>query len=65
MAKLKITLVKSVIGRPEGQRTTVRTLGLNKINRSVIREDTPQVRGMINKVAHLLRVEEAGTAGPD
>lgn len=63
MAKLKITLVRSMIGCPEGQRTTVRTLGLTKINRSVIREDTPQVRGMINKVAHLLKIEEAGVGG--
>lgn len=59
MAKLKITLVKSLIGRPEDQRVTVRTLGLTKTNRSVIQEDTPQIRGMINKVAHLLKVEEA------
>jgi large subunit ribosomal protein L30 len=64
VAKLKITLVRSLIGRPEGQRVTVRTLGLTKVNRSVIHEDTPQVRGMINKVAHLLKVEEAGASGP-
>ncbi|MCG9967866.1 50S ribosomal protein L30 [Pelotomaculum terephthalicicum JT] len=60
MAKLKVTLVKSLIGRPEKQRVTVRTLGLTKVSRSVIHEDTPQIRGMINKVAHLLKVEEAG-----
>lgn len=59
MAKLKITLVKSLIGRPQDQRVTVRTLGLTKTNRSVIREDTPQVRGMVDKVGHLLKVEEA------
>ncbi|MCL6634676.1 MAG: 50S ribosomal protein L30 [Peptococcaceae bacterium] len=59
VAKLKITLVKSLIGRPEDQRVTVRTLGLTRTNRSVIQEDTPQIRGMINKVAHLLKVEEA------
>ncbi|BAF58519.1 MAG: 50S ribosomal protein L30 [Pelotomaculum sp.] len=59
MAKLKITLVKSLIGRPESQRVTVRTLGLTRTNSSVIKEDTPQIRGMINKVAHLLKVEEA------
>ncbi len=59
MAKLKITLVKSLIGRPEDQRVTVRTLGLTKTNRSVIQEDTPQTRGAINKVCHLLKVEEA------
>ncbi len=59
MAKLKITLVRSLIGRPETQRRTVRALGLAKTNSSVIREDTPQVRGMIRKVSHLLKVEEA------
>jgi large subunit ribosomal protein L30 len=56
---LKITLVKSLIGRPEDQRVTVRTLGLTKTNRFVIQEDTPQIRGAINKVSHLLKVEEA------
>ncbi len=59
MAKLKITLVRSLIGRPENQRVTVRTLGLTRTNSSVLQEDTPQIRGMINKVAHLLKVEEA------
>ncbi len=59
MAKLKITLVRSLIGRPEDQRVTVRTLGLTKTNQTVIQEDTPQVRGMVNKVVHLLKVEEA------
>ncbi len=59
MAKLKITLVRSLIGRPEDQRVTVRTLGLTKTNQTVIQEDTPQIRGMVNKVIHLLKVEEA------
>ncbi|MDD4237556.1 MAG: 50S ribosomal protein L30 [Desulfotomaculaceae bacterium] len=59
MAKLKITLVRSLIGRPEDQKVTVRTMGLTKTNHSVVMEDTPQVRGMINKVTHLLKVEEA------
>lgn len=58
MRKLKITLVKSVIGRPESQRKTVSSLGLTKTNSSVVQEDTPEIRGMINKVTHLLRVEE-------
>lgn len=58
MAKLKITLVRSLIGRPETQRVTVRTLGLRKLNSSVVREDNPQTRGAINKVAHLLKVEQ-------
>lgn len=59
MAKLKITLVRSLIGRPADQRVTVRTLGLTRLNKFVVKEDTPQVRGMINKVSHLLKVEEA------
>jgi len=58
MAKLKITLVRSLIGRPETQRKIARAMGLTKINRSVIREDVPQVRGVINKIPHLLKVEE-------
>jgi large subunit ribosomal protein L30 len=59
MAKLKITLVRSVIGRTEDQRVTVRTLGLGKTNSSVVHEDSPSIRGMIEKVKHLLQVEEA------
>jgi large subunit ribosomal protein L30 len=58
LASIKIKLVKSVIGCPVDQRITVRTLGLKKLNHSVVREDTPQVRGMISKVKHLLKVEE-------
>lgn len=57
--KVKITLVKSLIGRPEDQRVTVKTLGLGKLNSSVVHNETPQIRGMINKVAHLVAVEEA------
>lgn len=56
--KLKITLVRSVIGRPEDQKVTVKTLGLKKINSTVLHNDTPQIRGMVNKVAHLVAVEE-------
>jgi len=56
--KLKITLVKSVIGQNERQRATVKALGLRKLNHSVIKADTPEIRGMINKVGHLLKVEE-------
>ncbi|MBM7853844.1 large subunit ribosomal protein L30 [Desulfohalotomaculum tongense] len=58
MAKLKITLVKSPIGRSAKQRITVKTLGLKKVNGSVIQEDTPQIRGMIAKVSHMVKVEE-------
>lgn len=56
--KLKITLVKSYIGKPEVQRKTVEALGLRKLNSSVIHEDTPDIRGKINKLKHLLTVEE-------
>ncbi|WP_223068759.1 50S ribosomal protein L30 [Paenibacillus caui] len=58
MAKLQITLVRSLIGRPENQRTTVKTLGLRKINQSVTHNDNAAVRGMINQVNHLVKVEE-------
>ncbi|MDN5293873.1 MAG: large subunit ribosomal protein [Eubacteriales bacterium] len=58
MAKLKVTLVRSLIGKPQDQRDTVRALGLRKLNSTVIKEDNPQIRGMIRKVAHLLKVEE-------
>jgi len=56
---LKITLVKSVIGRPEKHRRTVQSLGLKKLNRQVVLKDTPVVRGMVQKVSHLLEVEES------
>ncbi|SHK20243.1 50S ribosomal protein L30 [Desulforamulus aeronauticus] len=59
MANLKITLVRSLIGRPETQRKVVRALGLGKTNSIVEKTDNPQIRGMINKVAHLVKVEEA------
>ncbi|MFZ5897662.1 MAG: 50S ribosomal protein L30 [Bacillota bacterium] len=58
MANCKITLVRSVIGSNEEQRATVRALGLKKLHQSVIKEDTPQIRGMIKKVSHLVKVEE-------
>lgn len=56
--KVKITQVKSGIGRPENQKRTLVALGLNKINRSKEVEATPQVLGMIKTVEHLLRVEK-------
>ncbi|MFD2657867.1 MULTISPECIES: 50S ribosomal protein L30 [Gracilibacillus] len=56
--QLEITLKRSVIGRSEVQKATVQTLGLRKIHQSVVREDTPVVRGMINKVSHLVDVKE-------
>ncbi|MBM7601762.1 large subunit ribosomal protein L30 [Virgibacillus halotolerans] len=55
---LEITLTRSVIGGTEGQRKTVQTLGLTKIRQSVVREDTPAIRGMVNKVSHLVTVKE-------
>lgn len=58
MAKLEITLKKSPIGRPEDQKVTVRTLGLRKLNQIVVHNDTPQIRGMIFKVSHLVEVKE-------
>lgn len=59
MAKLKITLKKSTIGSKKDQIATVKALGLKKIRDIVEQEDTPQIRGMINKVSHLVEVEEA------
>ena len=58
MSKLKVTQRRSVIDRPKDQKVTVRRLGLHRINDSVIKEDTPSVRGMIAKVHHLVEVEE-------
>jgi large subunit ribosomal protein L30 len=57
-AAVKITLRKSVIGRPEKHRRTVQSLGLRKLNRTVVLKNTPWVRGMIHKISHLLEVEE-------
>ncbi|MFC5713810.1 50S ribosomal protein L30 [Thalassorhabdus alkalitolerans] len=56
--KLEITLSRSLIGRPQDQRVTVNTLGLRKVNHSVVQEDNAAIRGMINKVSHLLTVKE-------
>lgn len=56
--ELKITLKKSLIGKSEKQRRVVRGLGLRKLNRSVVRQDTPEIRGMIEKVKFMLHVEE-------
>ena len=58
MAQLKITQTRSVIRRPQKQKDTVRALGLRKLNQSVVKTDTPQIRGMIAKVHHLVTVEE-------
>ena len=58
MANLEITLSKSLIGRKEDQRNTVQALGLRKVNQTVVKQDNPATRGMINKVAHLVTVKE-------
>ena len=59
MAKqLEITWVKSAIGYPEAQRLVIRSLGLKKLQHSVVHADGPEIRGMISKVAHLVKVKE-------
>jgi len=58
LSKLKITLNKGVIGQKKDQIATVEALGLKKIRDAVEQNDTPQIRGMINKVRHLVLVEE-------
>ena len=55
---LKITQVKSIIDRVENQKRIIKALGLGRPNYSVMKKDTPQIRGMINKVKHLVKVEE-------
>jgi large subunit ribosomal protein L30 len=57
VATIKITLVRSLIGYPEDQRQVVRGLGLRKPNSSVVRDDTPSIRGMVRKIPHLVKVE--------
>ena len=64
MAKLRITWVKSGIGYEASQRRTLASLGFHRLNQSVIHNDSSSLRGMINKVRHLVKVEEAsGTTG--
>lgn len=58
MAKLKLTQVRSIIDQPNVQKLTIKALGLGRPNWKKIHTDTPQIRGMINKVKHLLKVEE-------
>jgi len=59
VVKLRITLKKSSIGYAERQRVTLRTLGLRRLNQTVVHKDSPELRGMVNKVRHLVQVEEA------
>lgn len=56
--KLKVTQVKSIIGQKWDQKLTIKALGLHRIRHAVMHNDTPQIRGMINKVIHLVQVEE-------
>lgn len=58
MARLKVTLKRSTIGRPQRQIETVKGLGLRKIGQSRVLENTPAVRGMVKKVIHMVTVEE-------
>ncbi|MFH1136301.1 MAG: 50S ribosomal protein L30 [Pseudomonadota bacterium] len=56
--EIKVTQIRSIIGRPEKHRRTVRALGLKKMHQTVVHKDTPVIRGMINAVCHLVKVEE-------
>ena len=58
MAELKITLKRSVIGRPQNQKDTVKALGLNKVNSSVVKPVNDAINGIVNTIAHLVEVEE-------
>ena len=57
-AEFKITLVRSHIGKPANQRAVLNGMGLTRMNKTVILKNTPEVRGMIRKVSHMLKVEE-------
>jgi large subunit ribosomal protein L30 len=63
VTRLKVTQVRSVINRPRDQKETVRRLGLHRINDSVVKDDRPEILGMIAKVRHLVRVEEVPGEG--
>lgn len=58
MSKIKVTQIRSIIDRPEDQKRTIKALGLGRPNYSKVHTDTPQIRGMIRKVSHLVKVEE-------
>jgi large subunit ribosomal protein L30 len=58
MSPLKVTQVRSVVGSKQGHKRTVRALGLKRIRDSRVHEDTPQIRGMVHKVQHLVKAEE-------
>src|SRR5215813_8192390 len=63
--RLKITLVRSMIGYRQSQRLVVKSLGLRRIRQSVIHHDTPSIQGMLKKVNHLVAVEEVGDDAPE
>ena len=60
MTQLKVTQVRSVIDRPKDQKDTIRRLGLHRMHDSVVKDDRPDIRGMIDKVRHLVTVETVG-----
>ena len=62
MAQLKITQIRSAIGTKPNQRQTLRSLGLKRINDTVVQEDRPEIRGMVATVPHLVTLEEIDTA---
>jgi large subunit ribosomal protein L30 len=59
MGKIKVTQVKSTIDRPRRQKETIIALGLKRMNQTVVHEATPQILGMVEKVSHLVKVEQA------
>ena len=60
---IKVTLIKSPIGYNKKQKRTIKALGLNKLRSSIIHNDTPQIRGMVNKIPHLVSLEEIDATG--
>ena len=58
MGKIEVTLLRSTIGKPEKQARVVRSLGLRKLHQKVIHDDNPRIRGMVNKVSHLVGTRE-------
>ncbi len=61
MAKLRVTWIKSGIGYNEVQKKTLKALGFHRLNQSVVHQDCASIRGMINQVRHLVKIEEAGS----
>jgi large subunit ribosomal protein L30 len=58
MPKLRVTQIRSAIDRPRDQKATIRALGIHRLHESVLKDDRPEIRGMIAKVSHLVTVEE-------